>query len=73
MRTTPSVLFRGGCCLLLAALSVATVFGQTGATLTGQVSNQATQSYLEGAVVQLAGTNRTAVTDREGRYEFTRR
>ncbi len=42
-----------------------------GGVVTGQVSNAATRSYLEGAVVELVGTNRTTTTDREGRYEFT--
>jgi iron complex outermembrane recepter protein len=41
-----------------------------GATIAGQVSNAATQSYLQGAVVQLEGTGRTVLTDREGRYAF---
>ncbi len=39
-------------------------------TVTGQVSNAATRSFLEGAVVELLGTNRTVLTDREGRYQF---
>lgn len=42
---------------------------QTG-IVTGQVSNASTRSYLQGAVVELVGTNQTAVTDREGRYQF---
>jgi TonB-dependent receptor len=40
-------------------------------SIAGQVSNAATGSFLEGAVVALAGTNRTVITDREGRYEFS--
>ena len=40
---------------------------QTG-SITGQVSNAATRSFLEGAVVALAGTNQATITDREGRY-----
>ncbi|MBI4621959.1 MAG: carboxypeptidase-like regulatory domain-containing protein, partial [Verrucomicrobia bacterium] len=40
-------------------------------SISGQVSNAATQSYLEGAVVELAGTNRIVTTDREGRYQFS--
>lgn len=43
----------------------------TGATVTGQISNAATRSFLEGAVVAIAGTSRTTITDREGRYQFT--
>jgi len=44
---------------------------QTGAAVSGQVSNAATHASLEGAFVTIAGTNHTAITDREGRYEFT--
>ena len=44
---------------------------QTGAAVIGQVSNAATHASLEGAFVTIAGTNHTAITDREGRYEFT--
>ncbi len=40
------------------------------ATITGQVSNAATKSFLEGAVVELSDANRSTVTDREGRYRF---
>src|SRR5688500_10411478 len=62
---------RGGWSLLLIAFFPLFVSAQTGGTITGQVSNNATRSYLEGAVVELAGTGRTANTDREGRYQFT--
>ncbi len=34
------------------------------------MSNGATQAYLEGTLVTLAGTNRSAITDREGRYQL---
>jgi TonB-dependent receptor len=37
-------------------------------SITGQVSNAATGSFLEGAVVAVEGTTRLAVTDREGRF-----
>lgn len=40
-------------------------------TIAGQVSNAATGSFLAGAIVTVVGTDRTAVTDREGRYRFT--
>ncbi len=72
MRTTRSwLLVRGGCGLLLPLLISAAAVAQTGTgTITGQVSNRATQSYLEGAVVEIAGTGRTAITDREGRYQL---
>src|SRR5688572_7422685 len=41
------------------------------ATVTGQVSNAATKSFLQGAVVRVAGTNRVVITDREGRYQLS--
>jgi iron complex outermembrane recepter protein len=46
------------------------MFAQSGGNISGQVSNQATRSYLEGALVEIAGTNLSTTTDREGRYEF---
>jgi TonB-dependent receptor len=42
----------------------------SGATIIGQVSNVATGSYLQGAVVSATGTQRSAITDREGRFEL---
>jgi TonB-dependent receptor len=64
-------LCRGGYTLLFALLFPLLSFGQaSGGTITGQVSNSATKSYLEGAVVELVGTDRSTITDREGRYQF---
>ena len=40
-------------------------------TITGRVGNAATKSYLEGAVVELVGTDRTVITDRDGVYQLT--
>ena len=40
------------------------------AILAGQVSNAATRAFLEGATVSVSGTTRSAVTDREGRFEL---
>lgn len=62
--------------LFLVVASLAVLFSPTwsGAaeaetgSLTGQIQNAATGSYLEGAVVAVEGTTRTTVTDREGRY-----
>jgi hypothetical protein len=51
----------------LAALSAASA---AAGTITGQVSNAATKSYLEGAIVEVAGTSQRATTDREGRYHL---
>ena len=39
--------------------------------IVGQVSNAATRSFLEGALVEISGTTRVVVTDREGRFEFS--
>ena len=64
---------RGARAFLLSALFSLPALGQSAATtsITGQVSNAATQSYLQGALVQIQGTDRSTVTDREGRYELT--
>lgn len=43
---------------------------QAGATIVGQVSNAATRSFLEGALVEVIGTTRSAVTDREGAFRL---
>ncbi len=63
---------------LAAPLSTnaATATGAQGArpetgSVTGQVSNAATRAFLEGAVVEIAGTGQSAITDREGRYQFS--
>src|SRR5262245_8423286 len=58
---TVSVLF-----LLCVANSVAYAQTQAGATIRGQVSNAATGSYLNGAVVLVTGTQQSVITDREG-------
>jgi hypothetical protein len=44
---------------------------QTSTIVTGQVSNTATRAFVEGASVAVSGTNQTALTDREGRYQFS--
>src|SRR5688572_11470725 len=66
-------LFFGGFALVFACLGATFTRGQppAGVTITGQVSNAATQSYLQGAQVQVAGTDQTVFTDREGRYVLT--
>jgi iron complex outermembrane recepter protein len=60
------------CGLLLVLFAPLAALAQVAgeAVITGQVSNAATQAYLQGAVVQIERTQRTTVTDREGRYEF---
>lgn len=66
---------RGSAFLVAACVSllVHAASGQSagGGVVTGQVSNAATGSYLEGAVVELVGTNRSTTTDREGRFQFS--
>lgn len=58
--------------LLSPSLAVATEASPFGtAIIRGQVSNSATRSVLEGAAVQVAGTDRTVLTNREGRYEIS--
>ena len=53
----------------LAAATPAAAQG-AGATLTGTVANGGTGQFLTAAEVSLAGTSRTALTDREGRFRF---
>lgn len=48
----------------------APVFGQSTGTVTGQVSNLATATFLDGAEVVVSGTTKSTTTDREGRYEL---
>ncbi|MCX6955301.1 MAG: TonB-dependent receptor [Verrucomicrobia bacterium] len=58
--------------LLCLGWSLASLaFGQTSGTVTGQVSNSATASFLDGAEVTVAGSTKSALTDREGRFELT--
>ncbi len=64
-----------GLSLPLAGLGLAPVAAQaqsaaTG-SLAGRVSNKATGSHLEGAVVRIAELNRTTTTGREGQYLFS--
>ncbi|MGH8020690.1 MAG: TonB-dependent receptor [Opitutaceae bacterium] len=58
--------------LVVSILSTSAASAQTTetGTITGQVSNAATRLYLEGATVEIAGADRTATTNREGRYRF---
>src|SRR4051794_40193906 len=64
------------CCAAFAAVMVTFVQPRMaaqpagGATVTGQVSNAATRSFLEGALITLSGTNRSTTTDREGHFEI---
>ncbi len=39
-------------------------------TVTGQISNESTGTYLEGAQVTVLGSDRMVVTDRQGRYRI---
>lgn len=73
MKTTTFNWSRAISICLVACLTHLFAFGQatSGGKITGQVSNGATKYFLEGAVVQLAGTSRITTTDREGRYQFS--
>ncbi|MEY4940341.1 MAG: hypothetical protein RIQ93_2076, partial [Verrucomicrobiota bacterium] len=53
------------------ASSAGSVATQPTGIVTGQVSNAATKYFLEGAVVQIAGTALATTTDREGRFRLT--
>jgi iron complex outermembrane recepter protein len=59
--------------VLLATCFATLVHAQSNnpASVKGQISNAATGSFLEGATVTLANTNRVTTTDREGRFEFS--
>lgn len=68
LHSTPRLL-----CLVFTLLVVpATALrAQTNAgALSGQVSNAATKSYLQGAIVEISGTPFSTTTDREGRFDF---
>ncbi|MBI4626905.1 MAG: TonB-dependent receptor [Verrucomicrobia bacterium] len=56
--------------VLIRSASAAAAGPETG-SITGQIQNAATGSYLQGAVVAVDGTTRTAITDREGRYRLS--
>ena len=57
--------------LVVVAVSfLSSVAAQSTGAITGQVSNQATRAYLEGATVEIAGTALSTTTDREGRFEL---
>jgi iron complex outermembrane receptor protein len=74
MSTAPtlrSVLRRVGRFLGFALATASAAVAQTTGTVTGQVSNGATASFLDGAEVVVDGSARSTLTDREGRFEFT--
>jgi iron complex outermembrane recepter protein len=56
--------------VVLAVSFVSSVLAQSSGLVTGQVSNAATGVFLEGAEVSVEGSNHTALTDREGRFEL---
>ena len=78
-RRNPLAIIAGWFALMFgpAHMSVAAdnTFGPAGpaatGSITGQVSNAATKSFLEGAVIVIAGTDRSITTDREGRFLVT--
>jgi hypothetical protein len=59
--------------IIASIVFVSSVFPAVGyaqSSLTGTVTNEATGRALEGASVALKGTDRAAVTDRQGVYNF---
>jgi len=58
--------------VVLLALLAAPTFAQSEGSVTGQVVNGATGNSLSNAVVSLAGTNISAVSDRDGRFLLLR-
>jgi len=73
--------FRTLTAALLVAFLSPLAFGQTSAptsqheensgSVSGRISNRGTGAYLEGAMVKVAGTAITAVTERDGSYSLT--
>ncbi|MFM9953636.1 MAG: TonB-dependent receptor [Opitutaceae bacterium] len=63
-------LFASNVVVITAPASAAEPGASAAAIVRGQVSNAATGSFLQGAVVELAGAGRSVITDREGRYQF---
>jgi TonB-dependent receptor len=66
-----SGLFRALRWLIPATVAIAPLFAQNSGTITGFVSDQATNSFLVGAEVRVAGTEITAATARDGAYTLT--
>ena len=77
-RKTPIVLLIGWIAVALAPTQTANAAEESAASntvqqtavISGQVSNATAETYLQGAVVELVGTNQSVTTDREGRYQF---
>ena len=56
--------------LWLAAFNPAAAFAQAPGSVRGQVSNDATQAYLQNAIVSAVGGTRSATTDQQGNFEL---
>ncbi len=57
---------------LLLAFAPTRLLGQAGTgSIAGTVSNQSTRLFLDRAEIKIDGTNRAALTDRDGTYELT--
>src|SRR5687768_11142182 len=65
-----NVFFRTLRALLLGAAFSVPLLAQSTGIVAGQVSNAATSAFLEGADVSVEGSSRSALTDREGRFEL---
>jgi hypothetical protein len=75
MHTAPTsdrsiLVFRALRTFFLGCAFIHPLLAQSTGVVAGQVSNAATSMYLEGADVAVDGTSRSALTDREGRYEL---
>ena len=67
-RNSPIALFVG---LALAVTTAASLSAaEPGGTISGRISNAATQANLEGAWVRIEGTSYSATTERDGTYQL---
>ena len=66
-----ALMFGSGHTAIAAETGSTSTTPQHSGTISGQVSNAATKSFLQGATVAIAGTNSAVVTDREGRYQLS--
>ena len=77
-RTNPLTMLTAWLALILApnegVVAAATTgniaAGRQAGSISGQISNAATRAFLEGATVRVSGTDRVALTDREGRFSL---
>lgn len=70
---SPSCAFQGRSVLafLIALTLTALAAAQSASTISGTVSNAATQQFLNAAEVRIVGTNHSTLTDRDGSFSLT--